>query len=349
MSDMSTDAPDADDDRSVGSDHKHEQSAQEPVPDSRDVDTQCAPQLLVTTTWVPERVLYRAGPCTVVLGRQHAGGPLIVRKSIVCKQTSAKLVVDEPRVAKALIHPAIVRTLGYYTEVCDGPRARVHIFMEYVTGTSLRAALHERYDKCAFRQHEIVSLVHDLTSGIHYMHTVHGMVHGDLKCENVLLRNDGHAVLVDFGLSMKFAASTGVCPRTATWATAIFRAPETVRDHWLYSTAADVWGLGLILKALLFTRMWVVSQTTVMSAVQPLDNHFQFTAPYSERFQRVPAPVAAFPNGIDPRLAKLCDQMLQWHPQARPSVGDVLAQLQAMRDDPLLATLPELPVMRART
>ncbi|EJD34402.1 kinase-like protein [Auricularia subglabra TFB-10046 SS5] len=49
----------------------------------------------------------------------------------------------------------------------------------------------------ADRQH----LVTQVAEGVYWLHEFKGLVHGDLKCENVLINDDGDAVLADFGLA----------------------------------------------------------------------------------------------------------------------------------------------------
>ncbi|EJD47437.1 kinase-like protein, partial [Auricularia subglabra TFB-10046 SS5] len=77
-------------------------------------------------------------------------------------------------------------------------------------------------------------LVLQVADAVCYLHAFLGIVHGDLKCENVLVSDDGDALLTDFGLSTVIDksdsdATTKTCIRQSL--TVRFAAPELLKDN----------------------------------------------------------------------------------------------------------------------
>lgn len=105
----------------------------------------------------------------------------------------------EFRTLKQLSHRCIPRV--YDTYPADHP---FHIKMEFVAGRELRVALGDyRSNLESWRR-----LSGDLLSAVGYLEH-HGVRHRDIKPENVILRDDGSAVLVDFGIATTQGAATG--------------------------------------------------------------------------------------------------------------------------------------------
>ena len=94
-----------------------------------------------------------------------------------------------------LRHPHIVRVLEYFEA-----NNTVYYAMEYVDGGSLDANIKERN---GLPEAEAIPLMEQIASAVSYMHA-HKMLHLDLKPGNVMLRKDGSAVLIDFGLSKQY-------------------------------------------------------------------------------------------------------------------------------------------------
>ncbi|EJD46477.1 kinase-like protein, partial [Auricularia subglabra TFB-10046 SS5] len=76
-------------------------------------------------------------------------------------------------------------------------------------------------------------LIVQIAEAVSHLHRLLGLVHGDLKCQNVLISDDGNALLADFGLSTTVEKQAGDGP-TATAIRASntlrFAAPELLKD-----------------------------------------------------------------------------------------------------------------------
>ena len=150
----------------------------------------------------------------------------------------------EARVLATLRHSGIVRVTDYGT-TDDG---RPWLAMDFVEGTTLAARLAEPVPPT---EGEARSLYTDIRSALAYCHS-RGIVHGDLKAENVLLREDGSAVLSDFGISRitdgrmrQSLELTGSC-EAGGFGTAYALAPEC-RDGALATSASDIYSFGVLL------------------------------------------------------------------------------------------------------
>lgn len=78
--------------------------------------------------------------------------------------------------------------------------------------------------------------------GLEYLHGVANVCHRDIKCGNVLLTNDGHVKLADFGVSAEL--SNTINKRKTVVGTPYWMAPEVIKESH-YDGRADVWSLGI--------------------------------------------------------------------------------------------------------
>ncbi|KAJ7243528.1 kinase-like domain-containing protein [Mycena rebaudengoi] len=96
-------------------------------------------------------------------------------------------------------------------------------------------------------------LLHDIASGLHYLHTREDPVfHGDLKGENILISHDRRALLADFGFSVLLYSSFSLSLSQPTGGTPLWMAPEKLAGYG-DSAAADVYSFGMLTLEL-FTR-----------------------------------------------------------------------------------------------
>lgn len=101
-------------------------------------------------------------------------------------------------------------------------------------------------------------LVLQVAEALAFLHTKTGLVHGDIKCENVLISDSGKALLADFGLSAlidKAESSTTTALSVRGWNSVRFAAPELLQDTASSGATArvrsktaqsDVWAFGML-------------------------------------------------------------------------------------------------------
>ena len=146
----------------------------------------------------------------------------------------------EARHLRALKHPNIVRALDDFRFV--GARAvYTCIVLEYCDGGSVKKYIEAR--KAPFAKDVLVTYARQLSGALAYMQKC-GIVHGDLKSDNVLLGPKGHAKIADFGHSRKVASNATRVPMAG--GDRMYAPPETAAGAAL-DPNFDMWGFGCIL------------------------------------------------------------------------------------------------------
>ncbi|KAF7550028.1 hypothetical protein G7046_g8150 [Stylonectria norvegica] len=160
------------------------------------------------------------------------------------------LIREEIAITKKLNHPNLVQLY----EVLDDPEEdSLYMVLEMCKrGVVMKVGLDEHADpysdescRCWFR---------DLILGIEYLHT-QGIIHRDIKPDNLLLSNDDVLKIVDFGVSEMFEKPENM-RTTKSAGSPAFLAPELCGKHGDVSgTAADIWSMGVSLYCLKYGRI----------------------------------------------------------------------------------------------
>ena len=163
-----------------------------------------------------------------------------INRAIAASDAAAQLR-HERQILASLDHPVIARLLDG-GETDDG---HPYLVMEYVRGEPLTAACRRR----GLDLRDRVRLIMQIAHGVHYAHQ-RLVIHRDIKPGNLLLREDGRPVLLDFGIAKLFAPGERYTQATQPWFTPAYASPEQKRNQPI-STATDVYALGLVLCELL--------------------------------------------------------------------------------------------------
>ena len=202
--------------------------------------------------------------------------------------------IGEAKSAARLSHPNVV---SVYDQGRDGPYP--YLAMEYLPGRTLRDLLGERG---WFPPREALAIMVPLLSGLAAAHTA-GIVHRDVKPENVLIAPDGHLKVVDFGLARALSVSsqtrTGVIIGTVA-----YLAPEQVTGT-SADARTDVYAAGIVLFELL-------------TGVKPHTGDGPLAVAYKHVNETVPAP-SRFVQGIPPEVDRLVLQATSRDPRGRPA------------------------------
>eukprot|EP00193_Tetraselmis_chui_P000733 CAMPEP_0177757570 /NCGR_PEP_ID=MMETSP0491_2-20121128/3712_1 /TAXON_ID=63592 /ORGANISM="Tetraselmis chuii, Strain PLY429" /LENGTH=984 /DNA_ID=CAMNT_0019273227 /DNA_START=910 /DNA_END=3864 /DNA_ORIENTATION=- len=189
----------------------------------------------------------------------------------------------------------------------------VCILLEYVEGPSLASRIYD--DKAPpLTYKEILELGHDIASALAYLHPT--VVHRDLKPDNVLLTSDGHAKLIDFGISRgKDPFKSYIM--TQTGGTPIYMAPEQFNSP-KFDEKADVYALGCILYEM-YTRQppW-----------KGYSHFCQIIVAVAFNNERPPIPTDCPEN-----LRRLINKCWRQDPGTRPACAEVVRLLEIMLQD----------------
>ena len=215
--------------------------------------------------------------------------------------------VLEAKTAAKLSHPNLVNVFDQGSDL-----GTTYLVMEYVPGITLRDALNEYGPLPAVRALEMMA---QILSGLAAAHRA-GILHRDLKPDNVLLADDGRVKLGDFGLARAISAHTSTGDLVGTIA---YLSPELV-TRGLADARSDVYAAGILLYELLTGK-------------QPFEGEQAVQIAYQHANSTVPAPslvAQGTPAAID-RLVAWATAKL---PADRPAdAGELLTKVNALVSD----------------
>jgi eukaryotic-like serine/threonine-protein kinase len=161
--------------------------------------------------------------------------------------------------AAKLAHPQIVTT---YDTGRDADVA--YIVMELVEGTTLARLLKSHGPLPVAKAVDIAAQVADALACAH----AHGVVHRDVKPANILLREDGHVKVADFGIA-KAGAGNDLTRTGVVMGTAKYLSPEQVSGS-PADASSDIYALGIVLYEMLCGAPPFVGDTELSTAVARL-------------------------------------------------------------------------------
>lgn len=205
----------------------------------------------------------------------------------------------EAQAAARLNHRHIAQIYSFGQE-----KGQPYIAMELVSGGSLDKMMAEQgpLDPTV-----VIHVGAQIAEGLS-MAADAGMVHGDVKPENILFDTDKNAKLVDFGLS---AMQSG--PGNEVWGTPYYIAPEKVRRQ-KSDYRSDIYSLGGTLYH-------------AITGVPPFEG-VDATAVVKARFEGPPKPMSEIRDGIPKEVEAIIARMLEVEPQTRfPTYGSLLGDM----------------------
>jgi len=168
----------------------------------------------------------------------------------------------EARSVAALSHPNVV------TVIDRGEHAgRQFIVFEYVDGENLKQLIQRRGPAPVATALELAIQIAQALSFAHQ----HGLVHRDVKPQNVLLNGDGRAKVTDFGIARSLDVQQSVTHTGTVLGTSDYIAPEQAQGR-AVDEHTDVYSLGVLLYELLTGRVPFVGENFVAVAMRHIND-----------------------------------------------------------------------------
>ncbi len=146
----------------------------------------------------------------------------------------------EAQAAARLDHPNVVTV---YDVGHDGDRH--YIVMEYVDGQDLKTLIRQ---KGRLSADKALSITIQVCAGVGHAHKA-GLIHCDIKPQNVLVTGDGRVKVADFGIARALSES-GITESETVWGSPLYFAPEQAAGE-PPSPASDVYSIGVIMYEML--------------------------------------------------------------------------------------------------
>ncbi len=228
---------------------------------------------------------------------------------------------QEARAAANLTHPNIVTVHDFGLDA-----GKLFIVMEYVPGTDLKTLLQQRG---RFTPEEALPLVIQACAGIGYAHRA-GLVHCDVKPQNMLVTPDQRLKVADFGIARALASIRPDEQSDVVWGSPQYFSPEQASGA-APSPASDVYSLGVVLYEMLTGALPFNATTATELARLHMD-------------VQPPLLTEMLPD-ISPILEQILLKVLSKEPSARyrtaDQLGRVLLNFGHTRAAPALALTPE--------
>ncbi|HEV2283552.1 MAG TPA: protein kinase [bacterium] len=227
--------------------------------------------------------------------------------------------------AGGLTHPRIVTVYGWGQ---DG--LRQFIAMEYVGGGTLQERL-QRDGRMA--ETEALAIAAEVADALAYAHGRH-VVHRDIKPHNILLTEDGHVKVADFGIALTLDATSLTRPGTVM-GSAPYLSPEQAKGD-PAGPASDQYALGIVLYEMLAGRVPFSGEAPVAVALKHLHE-----APRSLRDLR---------PDVSPGTAAVVERLLGKDPRERyPNAAALAAELHRLAGAGVMPAVAAAPDSTGQT
>src|SRR5438477_589817 len=253
-----------------------------------------------------ERELGRGGMGVVYLAREvRLDRPVAIKLLPPSKASDPKLrerFLREARTAAKLSHPNVIPI--HAVEEIGG---FVFFAMAYIEGETLTERVRRRGP---LAPSEASRVLRDVAWALAYAHG-QGVIHRDVKPDNILLENNGRVLVADFGIASVVAGAGGLTSEGVI-GTPEFMSPEQALGE-VVDARSDLYSLGLV-------------GFFALSGTLPFEDE-KATEVLAKQVTEPAPPLASVAPGVPRRIAQAIDRCLAKDPGDRPKSGENVAEL----------------------
>jgi serine/threonine protein kinase/predicted Zn-dependent protease len=267
------------------------------------------------------------------MGRVYKVYDAEVKEKLALKLLNPEIAADERTIERFRNELRLARTISH-RNVCrmhdlgrDG--STYYITMEYVSGEDLKSLIHRIG---ALPVGKAVSVARQVCEGLAEAHRA-GVVHRDLKPQNIMIDRDGNARIMDFGIA-RSVKGKGITGANVLVGTPEYMSPEQV-DGKEAGPRSDLYSLGVVLFEMLTGRLPFEGETPLSVAVK-------------QKSEAPPDPRSLSPQ-IPENLARVVLQCLAKAPEKRPAGAEDLSARLGAIEMALPTTTTPLPLRRTAT
>nr|XP_021523445.1 serine/threonine-protein kinase TNNI3K isoform X1 [Aotus nancymaae] len=228
------------------------------------------------------------------------------RANTYCSKSDVDMFCREVSILCQLNHPCVIQFVG----ACLNDPSQFAIVTQYISGGSLFSLLHEQKRILDLQSKLIIAV--DVAKGMEYLHNLtQPIIHRDLNSHNILLYEDGHAVVADFGES-RFLQSLDEDNMTKQPGNLRWMAPEVFTQCTRYTIKADVFSYALCLWEILTGEIPFAHLKPAAAAADMAYHHIRPPIGYS-----IPKPISSL-------------LIRGWNacPEGRPEFSEVVMKLE---------------------
>jgi serine/threonine-protein kinase len=227
----------------------------------------------------------------------------ILRETLTSDPEFLARFQQEARAAANLAHPNIVTVHDFGR---DG--GRYYIVMEFIEGQDLKTIIKEA---APFTVDYALDLAIQVCAGVGYAHRA-GLVHCDIKPQNILVTGDGRVKITDFGIARALANIRPGETTDVVWGSPQYYSPEQAAgEH--PTPGSDVYSIGVVMFEMLAGRLPFVASTQQALALMHL--------------REEPPRLSLFNDQVPETLERIVHKVLAKEPAARYRTADQLGRI----------------------